>query len=257
MSPVTVTFDAHTTTHPCMPKGDDPTMNASTTPAMPVATATPDARAEFIRRTYMHVAVAILLFAIVEWLLLQWSGAQNLANRMTSGYTWLAVLLAFMFVSSLADRWARSPGSTGKQYAGFGVFILAEAVLFLPMLLAVSNQADDVLASAALITLLMVIGLTAVVVLTRTDFSFLRSALTIGGFIALGLIVASIIFGFGLGLIFSVAMVAFASGSVLYNTSNIMRTYRTDQPVAAALALFASIALLFWYVVRIVSSQRR
>ncbi len=225
--------------------------------AVPVATATPDARAEFIRRTYMHVALAILLFAIVEWLLLQWSGARNLADRMTGGYAWLGVLLAFMLVSSFADRWARSPGSPSKQYAGFGLFILAEAVLFLPMMLAVSYQGNDVLQSSALITLLMVAGLTAVVVLTRTDFSFLRSALTIGGFIALGLIVASIIFGFGLGLIFSVAMVAFAAGSVLYNTSNIMRTYRTDQPVAAALALFASIALLFWYVVRIVSGQRR
>jgi len=232
-------------------------MSASTSAVVPVASAAPDARARFIRLTYAHVAIAILLFAIVEWLLLQWSGAHDLAARMTGGYAWLGVLLAFMIVSSFADRWARTPGSASKQYAGFGIFIMAEAVLFLPLLLAVSRQADDVVASAALITLLVVIGLTAVVVLTRTDFSFLRSALAIGGFIALGLIVASIIFGFGLGIIFSVAMVAFASGSVLYNTSNIMRRYRTAQPVAAALALFASIALLFWYVVQIVAGQRR
>lgn len=229
----------------------------STIQAVPVVSATPTARAAFVRQTYVHVAIAILLFAGVEWLLLRWPGAHDLANRMTGGYAWLLTLLAFMIVSSFADRWARSPGSTAKQYAGFGVFILAEAVLFLPMMLGVSNQADDVLGTAALITLLMVAGLTAVVVVTRTNFSFLRVSLTIGGFVALGAIVASIVFGFSLGLVFSLAMVVFASGSVLYNTSNIMQTYRTDQPVAAALSLFASIALLFWYVVRIVSGQRR
>src|SRR5699024_10624571 len=162
------------------------------------------------------------------------------------GYAWLGVLLLFMIVSSIADNWARSPGSAGKQYAGFGLFILAEAILFLPLILGVSYQANDVLPTAAVMTLLLVIGLTAVAVVSRTDFSFLRGILTIGGFVALGLIVASILFGFSLGLLFSLAMVAYASGSVLYNTSNILRRYRTDQPVAAALALFSSIALLFW-----------
>src|SRR5699024_5366450 len=111
--------------------------------------------------------------------------------------------------------------------------------------------------TAGLLTLTLVLGLTGVAVFTGADFSFLRGALTVGGVVALGLIVASIIFGFSLGLLFSLAMVAFASGSVLYNTSNILRTYRTDQPVAAALSLFASIALLFWYVVRIVAGKRR
>jgi len=225
-------------------------------PAMRVDTSAPTARAEFIRRTYLHVALAIAAFAALEWLLLQWSGARDLANLMTGGYSWLIVLLAFMIVSRIADHWARSSTSIGLTYLGLGLFVIAEAILFLPLLYRVSRQGDDVLRSAGLITALMVVGLTAVVVLTRTDFSFLRTALTIGGFVALGLIVASIVFDFGLGIVFAVAMVAFASGSILYNTSNIMRTYRTDQPVAAALSLFSSIALLFWYVVSITSRRR-
>ncbi len=87
------------------------------------------------------------------------------------------------------------------------------------------------------------------------DFSFLRGALTIGSFVALGLIVASILFGFTLGLLFSLAMVVFAAGAILYQTSNVLRHYRTDQHVAAALALFAAVALLFWYVLRITSRR--
>ncbi len=225
-------------------------------PAVRVDTSAPSARAAFIRQTYLHVALAIGAFAALEWLLLQWPGADDLAATMTGGYSWLLVLLVFMFVSRIADRWARSSTSVAMTYLGLGLFVVAEALLFLPLIYRVSRQGDNVLGSAALITALMVAGLTAVVVLTRTDFSFLRSALTIGGFVALGLIVASIVFGFSLGILFAAAMVAFASGSILYNTSNIMRTYRTDQPVAAALSLFASIALLFWYVVSITSRRR-
>lgn len=225
-------------------------------PAVRVDASAPSARAAFIRQTYFHVALAIAAFAVLEWLLLQWPGADDLAATMTGGYSWLIVLLVFMFVSRIADRWARSSTSIGMTYLGLGLFVVAEAILFLPLLYRVTRQGDDVLRSAALITALMVAGLTAVVVLTRTDFSFLRSALTIGGFVALGLIVASMVFGFSLGIIFAVVMVAFASGSILYNTSNIMRTYRTDQSVAAALSLFASIALLFWYVVSIMSRRR-
>ena len=226
-------------------------------PAVRAASAAPDVRADFIRQVYLYVGLAILAFTAVEALLLQWSGARDLAGVMTEGWNWLLVILVFGIVTSFADRWARTTTSPGKVYAGFALFILAEAVLFLPLLLGVSNQADDVLPTAGIITLLMVAGLTAFVFITGTDFSFLRGALVVGGFVALGFIGAGIIFGFGLGPIFALAMVVFASGAILYNTSNILRAYRTDQAVAAALSLFASIALLFWYVTSLVSRQRR
>ncbi len=231
-------------------------MSASS-PAVRAASAAPSARAQFVRQTYFHVAGAIVAFAAVEVLLLQWPVARDLARRMTEGYNWLLVMLAFGVVTSFADRWAQTTTSVGKVYAGFALFILAEGLLFLPLMLGVADRADDVLPTAVLITALMVIGLTTVVLVSGTDFSFLRGALIVGGFVALGLIVASILFGFSLGPLFAFAMVAFAAGSILYNTSNILLVYRTDQPVAAALSLFASIALLFWYVLSIVSRQRR
>ena len=59
------------------------------------------------------------------------------------------------------------------------------------------------------------------------------------------------IFGFSLGLIFSSVMVLFAAGSVLYTTSNIMHHYHPKQHVAASLALFSAVALLFWYVLQV------
>lgn len=49
-------------------------------------------------------------------------------------------------------------------------------------------------------------------------------------------------------------MVALACGFIIYDTSNIIHHYGTDQHVSAALQLFASVALLFWYVLRIFMS---
>ena len=97
-------------------------------------------------------------------------------------------------------------------------------------------------------------GITATVFITKKDFSFMGSILSMGGFVALGFIICSMIFGFSLGLVFPSVMVVFAAGSVLYSTSNVMHQYRTDQHVAAALSLFASVALLFFYILQVLMS---
>jgi uncharacterized protein len=212
-------------------------------------------RAAFIRRTYAHLAVAVLAFIAVEWMLLQLSIAPAMAEWMTGGYSWLIVLAAFMGVSWLAERWANSETSPQMQYLGLGIFVVAEAILFLPLLYIASAFASaDVIPTAALITGFLFTGLTATVFITRKDFSWMRSILTIGGFVALGVIAASIIFGFSLGVIFSAIMVLFASVAILYDTSQVLHHYRTNQHVAASLSLFASVALLFWYILRIVMS---
>ena len=163
-----------------------------------------------------------------------------------------------MFVGHVADRWARSDKSPAMQYLGLGLYILAEAIIFMPILfIAVYFTSPDVLPTAALLTGCLFVGLTGTVFITRKDFSFMRSALTIGGVVAMGLVVCSILFGFNLGTIFSVAMIALAAGYILYYTSNVLHHYRTDQHVAASLALFAAVALMFWYILRLVMSLRK
>lgn len=173
-------------------------------------------------------------------------------------FSWLIVLGAFMGVSWIADKWARSNASPGKQYLGLGLFIVAEAIIFLPLLfIAIYYSSPDVIPMAGIITGLLFAGLTATAFITRKDFSFMKGILTIGGFVAMGVIVCSMIFGFNLGLFFSGAMVLFAGGSILYTTSNIIHHYRTDQHVAAALSLFSGVMLLLWYVIRILMAVRR
>jgi len=229
-----------------------------------VATASPEARARFITRTYLHLLGAIVAFAALTLLWFVTPVAQLMLSALSLGrFAWLLFMVAFVGVSMLAQSWASSEGSRGKQYLGLGLYTVFESILFVPLIaMAIALGAQpggdgSILPRAILITLTLFGGLTGVVFITRKDFSFLRSVLLFGGFAGLGLVLASVLFGFSLGMFFSYAMVALACGYILYDTSNVMRAYRTTQHVAAALALFASVMLLFWYVLRILIDRRR
>jgi uncharacterized protein len=143
------------------------------------------------------------------------------------------------------------------QYLGLGLYVVAEAVIFVPLLFIVSyyGGGGDTIVKAGIVSLGLFAGLTAVVFITKQDFSFLGSILTIGGFIALAFIGASLLFGFSLGSLFAFVMVAFAATAILYSTSNVLHQYHPSQHVAASLSLFASVALLFWYILTIFSSS--
>lgn len=227
----------------------------------PVADALPEERASFIRKTYMHLAGAVLLFVLMEAYLVTSGAGLWIAETMLSGnFSWFIVLAAFMGVSVLAQWWANSQTSKGLQYMGLLLYTVAEAIIFLPLLFlaAARTNSGAIFAQAGIMTLGLFAGLTAVVFLTRKDFSFLAPVLTIGFFLSLGFIATSMLFGFSLGNLFALLMVAFAAGAILYNTSNILHQYRTDQHVAASLTLFASVALLFWYILQIfMGSSRR
>jgi FtsH-binding integral membrane protein len=227
-----------------------------------VAQASASERARFIVKTYLHLFGAIAVFAalLVTWFATPVAGA--LMRVMMAGrFAWLLFLGAFVGVSYVADRWALSSTSRGLQYAGLGLYALFESVLFVPLIaLALMIAREDnvsILPRAAAITVTMFGALTGIVFVTRRDFSFLRGMLMLGGLFALGVVVLSLLFGFTLGMFFSYAMVALACGYILYDTSNVMLRYRTNQHVAAALALFAAVMLLFWYVLRILLARRR
>jgi len=214
-----------------------------------------EAKAGFIRRTYGHLAGAVAAFAVLEYTLISMGfGEQAMALLATSKWSWLIVLAVFMGVSFVADKWARSGASRELQYAGLGLYVVAEAVIFLPLIFMAERVAPGTIENAAIITASLVAGITLVVFTTRKNFSFLRPVLSMALMIACGLIIASIVFEFQLGMIFSAVMIVVAAGCVLYSTSNILHEYHEDQHVAASLALFSSIALLFWYVIRLLMS---
>jgi FtsH-binding integral membrane protein len=216
-------------------------------------------RAAFIRRTYAHLAGAILAFIAIEAVLLNIPGIQDTVLRVFGGSALSALFIfgAFIVVSMLAQHWASSQTSRGVQYLGLSVYVVLQALIMLPILIVAqwySKRAGggDLIPTAGILTLAVFGGLTAVVFFTKKDFSFLGSLLTICSFVALGFMLVAIIFqGVTLGAFFTGAMILLMAGYILYDTSNVMLHYGTDQHVAAALALFASIATLFYWILRL------
>ena len=220
------------------------------------AYASQNERASFIQRTYLHLMGAIFAFVGVECLLFTMVPDQIIQRFVGAIFGNMVSMLiffgGFMVVGWVARSWAQSGSSAAIQYAGLLLYVLFEAVFFVPILwIAQTKIGPDVIASAGVLTLIIFGGLTAVTFVTKTDFSFLGRFLFWGGIVAFGTIIAGMIFGFNLGMFFSVAMIALASGYILYDTSNVIHHYRTDQHVAAVLALFASVAVLFYYVLRL------
>jgi FtsH-binding integral membrane protein len=210
-----------------------------------------EARSQFIWKCYAHVVGAILAFAAIESYLFSTGVAQRIAMPMLE--SWWMVLGAFILVSWGATHVAHWLESKASQYAAFAVFVFAEALIFAPMLyIAMAmDPTGSMIESAAVVTVVGCVGLVATAMITRKDFSFLRGILVWGFFVVLALIAFSLIFGANLGTWFSVGMIAFAGIAVLYDTSNIMHHYPSDRYVAASMALFASIAMMFWYILRL------
>jgi FtsH-binding integral membrane protein len=217
-----------------------------------------DARASFMRRTYAHLAGAVLAFIGACYVLLHIPGIEKVIFPMLSSQlSWLLVVGAFVGVSMLANSWARSDNPPAVQYIGLGMFVLAEAVIFLPILYIAEHNFSGVIQSAAIMTLAVFAGLTAAVFLTGKDYSFLGPIVSIGGFLALGAIIVSMVVGFNLGIFFCYVMVGLMCASIIYQTSNIVHQYNTNQHVAAALGLFASVATLFYYILYIAMASSR
>lgn len=221
-----------------------------------VADATNIEKITFYKKVYTHLAIAILGFILVETILINVVPVEWIAFMLGGKLVWLFILGLFWLGSTLSNSLAFHP-SKDKQYLGLAAYILLESIIFLPILyvLIVFSESSNVLMQAVLLTLFLFGGLTATVFLTNKDFSFLRTFITIGGFVSLGVIVCGAIFGFDLGLWFSTAMIIIAGAGILYQTQQIKDQFSADQYVGASLQLFASIMLLFWYVLRLLSRR--
>jgi FtsH-binding integral membrane protein len=205
---------------------------------MPISALDQDTKVAFYKKTYTHLALAVLLFVVVEYIFFQIPAVVNFAFSLTEGWLWLVMLGGFMFATSYAERMAMRTKDKNMHYLGLLLYVVAEAFIFIPLIgMAMmysesqSGDSSNLLTQAGIMTLALFTGLSAIVLVTKKDFSFLKSIMAVGFFVALGLILAA--------------------GSILYQTSNMVHKYEEDQYVAASLGLFASLMLLFWYIISI------
>ena len=248
-----------------------------------VATLGVSDRVSFLRKTYAHLGFALLAFAALTGALfkfapeLTWNLSTMFGNSMVSMLALVAVLVFLMYG---AERLARSSTSRGLQYAGLALGIALQTFMLLPliwvlmlkfstfspeqvamirhgvMVPVLNGLAVSILMQAVVITLAIFIGLTLVVFITKKDFTFMRGALVICSFAMIGVLLASILFGFSLGAVFSGFIVLLMAGYILYETSAIMKDYPPTAHVAAALALFVTVATMFRAILRILIALR-
>lgn len=212
-------------------------------------------RSEFIKKTYLHLLGAILLFAGIEYALFQTPYAAQMAIFMLET-SWMAVLGGFILISWVASHVAHKVESRGAQYAALGAFVVAEAIIFVPMFFLAMMVGPEIIEEAVMVTLGAFAVLTGIAMYSGRDFTFLRSFVIWAGVIAIGTFILGSIIGFHLGTWFSMGMIGLAGASILYDTSKILKIYPEDRYIAAALELFASIALMLWYVMRLFLSRR-
>jgi FtsH-binding integral membrane protein len=232
--------------------------------AGPVIYARPNERADFIRRTYLHLAGAILAFAALETAIFATFGVENVArfvsNAFRSPVSYFIVFGLFIAAGYVAQWWAQSRTSVAMQYAGLGLYVVVEALVFVPILTIAQIESGyaGIIPQAGILTLFLFGGLTMAAFMTQKDFSFLAPILSIGGWLILGLIVIAMLFpaGLQLGMWFSFLVIGLCAASILYTTSNMMRHYSVDMHVAAALELFAAVATMFYYILRLLMQLR-
>ncbi len=234
-------------------------MAMATPVPQPVAVLEADVRGAFLVRVYQHLLAAVVAFVLFEVLLFATGMAESIYDLVAgSGGAWLLVLGGFMIVNWMATSAAHDVLNPSRQYAGLFGLAAAEALIFAPFLYYVFNVEGGgavTVGSAAVVTALGFGGLSVVGLVTRKDLSFLRPLLLWAGVMALVLILAAVLFGLELGVWFSLAMIGLAGASILYQTQTILRRYPEEAYVGAAVQLFASVMLLFWYVLRLFSRR--
>ncbi len=223
------------------------------------AAASAEERSRFIARTYTWLACAVLSMVVIEFALFGIfgiAGAMKL-GAMMGGAAWIVVLVLFMAVQWLANKWASNTTSMSTQVAGLALYATFASALIFPLLaLALVLGGPQIIMSAGFATGGLFALMTLAVFVTRKDFSFLRTALVFAGFALLGLIIFSIFFSGVPTTLICYIGIAFACGYILFDTSNVMLHYRTDQHAAASLALLASLFLLFWYILQLFLASR-
>lgn len=226
-------------------------------PPIPVADAAVEVRFDFMKRTYGLLLGGIAAFIGIEVFLFA-TGLAEAIYEVVVATNWLLILGGFMVLNWIANTYAFKATSRGGQLAAYGLAVVAQALIFVPMLWIATTvpELDGAIGQAAAISVVAFLGLSGVAITSSRDFSFLGSLLKWIGIGALLLIVLAVLTGLNLGTWFAVGMVFFAGAAILWETQQILRTYPEGTELLASIQLFSSVMLLFWYVLRLVMSTR-
>ncbi len=187
-----------------------------------------------LRNTYGLLAMTLGFSALVAYLAMQ----ANVARPNI-----FVVLIGFYGLFFLTAKLRNSAWGLLSTFAltGFMGYTLGP---ILNMYLGLANG-GELIASALSMTALVFFGLSAFVLTTRKDMSFLSGFITAGFFVLIGAMLASFFFQIsGLQLAISAGFVLFSSACILFQTSAIIHGGERNY-IMATISLFVSIYNLF------------
>jgi modulator of FtsH protease len=146
----------------------------------------------------------------------------------------------------------------GLNLAALFGFTTLTGVVISPLMYIVAQRNPASIWQAGLLTVGIFGGLTLYVFVSRKDFSFLRGMLWTGLVVVIlaGLGNLFIVGSSALGFAVAAATLLLFAGFVLYDTSNIIRRYPTNEYVSGALALYLDAFNIFLALIRILNSSR-
>ena len=187
-----------------------------------------------LRNTYSLLALTLAFSGVMAFV----------AQQMRVGYpNVFVVLIGFYGLFFLTNKLRDSAWGLVSTFAltGFMGFILGP---ILNRYLGMAGGAE-VVSSAFAMTALVFGGLSAYVLITRKDMSFLSGFITAGFFVLLGAVVASFFFQIsGLQLAISAGFVLFSSVCIMFQTSAIIHGGERNY-IMATISLYVSIYNLF------------
>ena len=145
----------------------------------------------------------------------------------------------------------------GVNLAALFGFTTLTGVIISPLIAVISQINPGSILAAGVLTVGIFGGLTAYVFVSKKDFSFMRGMLMTGLIVVILAGVVNIFLGASaLGFAVAAATLLLFSGFVLYDTSNIIRRYPTNEYVAGALSLYLDAFNIFLALLRILNSSR-
>ncbi|KPZ28746.1 Uncharacterized protein ALO56_02419 [Pseudomonas viridiflava] len=199
-----------------------------------------------LRNTYGLLALTLAFSGVMAFM----------AQQMRVGYPNIfVVLIGFYGLFFLTNKLRDSVWGLVSTFAltGFMGFLLGP---ILNRYLGMAGGAE-VVSSAFAMTALVFGGLSAYVLITRKDMSFLGGFITAGFFVLLGAVLASMFFQIsGLQLAISAGFVLFSSVCILFQTSAIINGGERNY-IMATVSLYVSIYNLFVSLLQIFGIMSR
>lgn len=209
-------------------------------------------RADFLKKVYSLLFVGVMGFAATLWaaahvpLVNGW--AMSMAELIYGNrWGWAIYMAIFIGGSYVVHSVAEQKPLGGIAY---GAWMVLLGLLISPIVLFVAGtEGGGVLINqASILTAVVFLGLTAYVLYTGKDFSWLGGILTMAFWTIVVVSVIGMFMGFSLGLWFSGLIVLFSAGHILYDTSMILNRLPTSMPMTGAIWLFTDVVLLFKHI---------